>query len=322
MDHRERVPFSQRAKAAFEFEEFVGKVVLEALGVTGEVRSDVADGGFDFQISSEGQEILVEVKLDTPSTSNRARQIGSRMREIGQLIPGSRMVLAVPGVVAPDRLAVLQKDNVQVLDGRILTRTARRLGVQLPESVDFADDHADLVGKKLIQRLDALPAGKKQSATGWVAYQKLCEEILAYLFCPGLENPRTEVSTASKVNRRDIVMANYATDGFWEFMRSHYRADFVIADAKNYAAAIKKSEVLQIANYLTDRGAGLFGLIITRVGASVGARWTMREQWVLYNKLIVVLDDSDVRQMLIARDSGTAAELVIRQKIEDFRLDL
>lgn len=50
------------------------------------------------------------------------------------------------------------------------------------------------------------------------------------------------------------------------------------------------------------------------------AEWICREQWVQHNKLIVGLDDDDVRQMLVTRmAAGDPAEL-IRPKIIDFRL--
>jgi hypothetical protein len=52
------------------------------------------------------------------------------------------------------------------------------------------------------------------------------------------------------------------------------------------------------------------------------AKWICREQWVQHNKLIIGLDDDDVRQMLVTKMAdGDPAEL-IRQKIEDFRLGI
>jgi hypothetical protein len=58
-----------------------------------------------------------------------------------------------------------------------------------------------------------------------------------------------------------------------------------------------------------------------RLGNEV-AGWICREQWVQHNKLIIGLDDEDVRQMLTTKmAAGDPAEL-IRQKIEDFRLGI
>jgi hypothetical protein len=76
-----------------------------------------------------------------------------------------------------------------------------------------------------------------------------------------------------------------------------------------------------MANYLTAHGAGLFGLVLSRSGTeSHAAIVTRREQWILNRKMIVVLDDDDLIQMITSRQSGGQPETVLRQRIEDFRL--
>ena len=96
----------------------------------------------------------------------------------------------------------------------------------------------------------------------------------------------------------------------------------MIVDAKNSGAFVKKDVVLQLANYLSSHGAGLFGLVICRKGPDKGAQWTIREQWVLHNKLIIVLNTEDMLQMLTAKESGNEPAALIKQRIEDFRLGL
>ncbi|WP_368205202.1 hypothetical protein [Aeromonas sp. s5] len=103
-------------------------------------------------------------------------------------------------------------------------------------------------------------------------------------------------------------------------MRKKYSADYVVVDAKNYSRKVKKSDILQIANYLKPHGAGLFGIIFSRNGGdSAGCLHTIREQWMVHQKLILVLDDTDVENMLLS--SGGAADL-IGAKIEEFRLSM
>ncbi|MDB4224835.1 hypothetical protein N9850_13795, partial [Granulosicoccus sp.] len=119
-----------------------------------------------------------------------------------------------------------------------------------------------------------------------------------------------------------FVLPNYCTEGFWEFMRQQYSADYIVVDAKNYTKTIGKKEVLQIANYLKVHGTGLFAIIFSRQGAGKSAKITLREQWVLHRKLIVVLDDKDLLSILSAADSGGSPDTIIRQRIEDFRLQM
>jgi hypothetical protein len=126
------------------------------------------------------------------------------------------------------------------------------------------------------------------------------------------------------VNRRDIILPNYATDGFWRFLRGTYSAEYVVVDAKNHCGpgAVKKDHVLQLANYLTAAGTGLFGMILTRQRESGSAKVTRREQWLIHRKMILTLTDDDLHQMIASRNTGSPPEEVVRQKLQDFRLSI
>lgn len=106
-------------------------------------------------------------------------------------------------------------------------------------------------------------------------------------------------------------------------MRERYSADYIVVDAKNYSKKVGKKDVLQVANYLKEFGAGLFGIIITRHGGDMaGCESTLREQWVLNRKLILVLNDEDLIAMLRAKADNLEPETVLIQRIEQFRLSM
>ena len=48
---------------------------------------------------------------------------------------------------------------------------------------------------------------------------------------------------------------------------------------------------------------------------------TLREQWLVHQKLILILNDADLESMLLAKSDGRIEE-VIGRKIEDFRLSM
>jgi hypothetical protein len=197
-------------------------------------------------------------------------------------------------------------------DGRPPLPARRGLDQHAAASLLSATSSSEL----LLRNLDAIRPGK----ANWSAYQALCSDIFSFLLCPPLARPIIESSNLTGVNRRDLVLPNYATTGFWDYMRSNYQAQFIVVDAKNYVGNITKKEVLQLANYLSVHGTGLFGIIISRSGASKSAEVTRREQWVMHQKLLLILNDDDVRQMISMRADGTDPADLIRQKIEDFRL--
>ena len=146
---------------------------------------------------------------------------------------------------------------------------------------------------------------------------------MEYLFTPPLVKPIPELSDKVLANRRDFILPNYAEKGFWAFMRERYTADYIVVDAKNYRGKVKKNEILQIANYLKPHGAGLFGIIVCRNGGdSAGCEHTIREQWLVNKKLILVLADEDIEKMLINKLDGNPPEDLISRKIEQFRLSM
>ena len=63
-------------------------------------------------------------------------------------------------------------------------------------------------------------------------------------------------------------------------------------------------------------------MLIARRGVSDSAYYTVRELWALEKKLILIVHDNDLEQMLLEKESGREPENVIRQKIEDFRLSV
>jgi hypothetical protein len=284
----------------------------------------------DFVGILEGGKIaLIEVKGVTPNTRRRLEDAASQLvtyrDSYKEANPGSEVVLVLvtPGTLSEDYRRFLQKSGIdQIIDGDVIQkpenmpilerfleamagpRTAQSASVDLSES--------------LLKELREIPAGHAD----WSEYQKLCERILEFLFCPPLEKPIYERSNRARSDRRDIILPNYVTDPehFWAQMRSLYQAHFVVVDAKNWSSPINKGEVLKIANYLQLHGAGRFGMIMSRKGGDSGADVALREHWRSDQKMIVILNDAEVEQMLAVRRSRGNPALLVRQKIEDFRL--
>jgi hypothetical protein len=264
---------------------------------------------------------VIEVKRETPLTGSRLHDVTALLVNYRQAAmeayPGRviHFILAIPGVLSADKHEVITGIGYDVWDKNWIIRAVEDGPVLRPprEPTDRAGQC-----RTLLERHASIEPGKP----AWSEYQKICMEIWECLFLPELSRPISESANESGVNRRDFVVPNYATDGFWAFMRSHYHADYIVVDAKNLVGLAGKAHVLQISNYMSRRGTGLFGVIMTRRGSDRAALYTRREQWVLYGKMLIVLDDDDTEQMLDNAINGDEPSLVLRQKIEDFRLSL
>jgi len=318
----------------YEFEHFVREILEHApdIELTATPSPYGPDSGFDLSAVRDGRPLLVQVKVTTPQTSYRFEQMIAVLNEAAEryreLHPGTEPELALtfPGVLAKSKMTRAIRSQLTVWDGPYLSALARQFDIRVPpyvarEGSEIAKvpESESLYTHDLLYRLEHIEPGR----TGWPAYEKYCEDLLNFLFVPPLNPAIPQSRDDRRANRRDYILPNYALDGgFWQFMRDHYGAHYVVVEAKNLRERPGKREILQVANYLNPHGTGLFALILTRREPDDTARWICREQWVQHNKLVVGINDEDVRQMVATRLAGNDPAELIRQKIEDFRLGI
>ncbi|MDO8370195.1 MAG: HNH endonuclease [Candidatus Nitrotoga sp.] len=279
------------------------------------------------QVKDGKEVLLIECKTYLILTSAHIHDVIAQLEKYKSGYGDCRMVLAVPATLRASDLLALSGANIEAWDIQyIVGHFSKQIQAAYPSYYKalllarIARPTKKLTREQeLLNSLSSCNPGKADC----YVYQSLVGEILECLFTPPLGKPIPELSDKSQANRRDFIMPNYTDKGFWSFLRDKYEADYVVIDAKNYTRKVKKSEVLQIANYLKPHGAGLFGLIISRKGGDAsGCEHTLREQWLIHRKLIVVLDDEDVKAMLVAMSDGRPPEEILGQKIEYFRLSM
>jgi hypothetical protein len=279
----------------------------------------------------DGSVLLIEARNYSPGTSYRVDELVTIMHELVEDYRARRPnegtpkpVLVISGTLSHIQYEKLVRAGISLIDGPALDALDRRpvnaliTGIGRDSSGGLGPSGRELKSRRLSRELTSLTPGRRD----WAIYQRLCGDIFQYAFCPPLETPISERSNRSGVNRRDYILPNYATNGFWRFARAKYGADHVVVDAKNNATPLKKESVLQMANYLNEWGCGLFGILATRLGAARSAIEVVREQWIMHKKLILVLDDGDITQILEMKGTKSKPEYLIQQRIEDFRLSI
>lgn len=268
--------------------------------------------------------ILIECKNVAFLTGNRLRSAIAQIDRYRKESKYDSYALAFPGRISAEGQNLVRRSGIEVWDADYIAHTFRK-EIEKSTHPYFRNLFLSLVPlvslpieNQLLEKLKSCPPGKQY----WPDYQKLVGQVLEHLFCPPLESPISESIDKFSVNRRDWIFPNYSDSGFWHFLRQTYKADYIVVDAKNYKDSISKNQVLQISNYLKSHGAGLFAIITTRKGANKGAELTIREQWMVHNKMILVINDNDLEAMLLASTSGGEAYKVIGQVIENFRLSI
>jgi hypothetical protein len=274
--------------------------------------------------SKDGKTWLIECKNSSSFTPARMHQAISQIESYKALTKFDRYVLAFPGLLSSAQVSSLNSHGIESWDANALAAKFKSEVTAIPHPVFQAILSASrpATSKTPEEEFIANLKGCKKGKESWSEYQKLIGQILEHLFCPPLETPISELADYEGINRRDWIIPNYADQGFWNFVREKYRADYIVIDAKNYRASISKNQVLQLANYLKIHGAGMFAVIVTRVGAGNGALLTIREQWMANRKMILVLNDEDIEAMLLAKLAGGNPEKIIGQAIERFRLSM
>ncbi|MBQ3505435.1 MAG: HNH endonuclease [Clostridia bacterium] len=315
----------------YKFETFI-KELLEKnskySNVKQEVRlsqSHIADITFDRRIGRKREQIVAELWVASSFTANNIFQIIEKMKRIREIQPKAKLLFVLHGELSQKYLDMLVSADIEVWDGKFLRKEFKEeissLEIEKYAEIIYSLPEEEIVDEyeQLIQKLHECPSGTEY----WGRYQKLVGEILEILFCPPLGKPRLQSSDNAKKNRRDFVLDNCVLDkSVWEYLRNEYAADYLVVDAKNSGVKVKKQDVLQIAHYLKKEGAGLFGIIISRKGEGESAREALRNIWIYEKKMVLVLDDENIEQMILDRKNGTDPTELLLKKIAEFRLGI
>lgn len=343
----------ERRNSGPSFEELVGKI-LSAYGFDLDNVSLVSDRGFDFQGTYGGQVWAIEVKYYRTSRSqlaligNAASQlasavapdagVGRAMLVVSSYIdPNTREALEEQhkGVLFADRydlrqMASTRPDLLIELDS-LLEETSRTVGndprhgsVGIRERAESAEKprrvELDKKGEDLCGRLRGLKPGKVDGR--WKIYEDLCLEIIEYLFADALPERKTQKRTDDGLNRFDLICRLSPASQFWEFISDHLNTRYVLFEFKNYLGNIKQGQILTTEKYLLSQALRNVAIILTRKGADKGAKTMIAGAMRDVGKLMIVLDDDQVCEMLHAKQRGDDPTDMLFSLTDDFLMSL
>lgn len=183
-----------------------------------------------------------------------------------------------------------------------------------------------IVGEDLITALAGVKSGKGHAQ----AFERVCREIIEYLFGDDLRDGRSQRRTDDDLNIYDLIYRVRPKHPFWVTLTRDFRARVVLFECKNYGETIGAMQVFTTERYLSASALRPICFVLTRKGAhphAVQAAFgAMRES----GKLLVFLSDNDLVQMLRAKDAqlkdgGSDQEMaandpteLLDQKIYDF----
>lgn len=297
---------------------------IRAQAVVGKNNRFRVDFIANIKTKEESEQILIECKNFSELSSAHLNQTMNQINKYREVSGIQRAAVAFPGRVTKKSRDMLRNARIDVWDIDFMAtnfadelRTVKHPYFQ-PLLRSYLTVFPTSREERLLTELRSCQPGKED----WNIYRKLIGQILVHLFHPPLESPIAGFTGFARTNYHDFIIPNYATEGFWNFMRHKYGADYIVADVKNYKAKVKRKDAIHLANYLKSHGSGLFGIIVSRTGQDTDCLQALKEEWVAHSKLIIVLSDEDIEEMLLAKSSGGLAEATIGSIIKNFRISL
>lgn len=171
----------------------------------------------------------------------------------------------------------------------------------------------------LRRRIDAVPQGKP----GWKRFEDACTDALMHLFVPPLTAPMRQPRTYSGTDRRDAILPNrnHSQDNPWGHLLVELDARMVLFEFKNYSTEpVGKDEVNQTRNYLSQP-IGRLGILISRTGYAPGASVKRNGAYSEDKKVILLLSDEDLKEMLYMKERGEDPADLVMDAIERFYVE-
>jgi hypothetical protein len=142
--------------------------------------------------------------------------------------------------------------------------------------------------------------------------------MLSDIFSPQLGAPDMQSRSEDGLDIMDAVFPIRGTTAPWATVRSEYRSRFVVAEFKNYVEPIGQRQVESLAQYLWHKAFRSFGLLLSRNGHDAPAAVARRRAWVEHDRLILLLQDTDLVDMTQLWEEGEDPFQLLDAQLEEF----
>lgn len=335
MDRNDYIEMMQMSQKA---EEFVEQLFLDN-GYTVQREMIVGKIKIDFLAEKDKKKYVIEVKRGDFDSS----KINYIANMLDECIKGTNYI---PILVLFSRRSGIIKErlvsnyNINVIDISnllYLVSNNQKMKDKLINLLDFStesiiekelDFNIDLKQYKkcmksnygYIEKLEAIIAGKKNAQQ----YEKFCIDILKYLFNDTLSLWEEQQKSNDDLFRFDLIckIKNNINNEFFNTIENYFSSKYIIFEFKNYIEEITQREVYTTEKYLYKTALRTVAILLTRNGVDKNGikaiKGTLREN----GKLIIVLDDSDIKQMVYAKEHGEDYIEILINKLDKMLVSL
>lgn len=166
-----------------------------------------------------------------------------------------------------------------------------------------------------IEKLSNIKEGKENAKK----YEELLEEIIKDIFSDELMLFQSQYRTEDGINIFDMIckIKNGVNDDFFSIIEKFYKTKYILFEFKNYQTSIKQGQICTTEKYLFEAALRKVAIIISRHGIDENgkklAEGILRES----GKLIIVLNDTDLKRMIEFYIKGDKPTVVFTEKLDE-----
>ena len=130
-------------------------------------------------------------------------------------------------------------------------------------------------------------------------------------------------NTDDGLNRNDLLcrIISYENN-FWFELANDFHTRYIVFEFKNYTDTVKQTEIFTTEKYLFLTALRSVSFIISRNVADDNAKTAAKGALKEVGKLIIILDNNDMCEMLAFKDRGDEPSIVLQRKIDDVLIRL
>ena len=174
--------------------------------------------------------------------------------------------------------------------------------------------------EELIKKLEGIGPGREN----FLDYEEICIEILKYLFLDDLALWKSQERTDEDLYRYDMIckIKNGINKEFWNMIENYFKTKYIIFEFKNYNKEISQKEIVITEKYLYKQALRSIAIIISRKGLNENAQKIKRGILRENGKLIIDLNDEDLKKMVNLVFRGDSATDYLSEKLDEILIKL
>ncbi|MBR6642123.1 MAG: DNA cytosine methyltransferase [Lachnospiraceae bacterium] len=208
----------------------------------------------------------------------------------------------------------IKSDFIAMLSFSVEDIVPQKPEVYIFEHNQYGDSKVDLQ-----ERLRKVQAGENAQK-----YEKICEEIMRYLFSDNLEFFNSQKISNDGLYRFDYCakIKHGNTNEFFDTIKNFFRTKYVVFEFKNHKEEITQKEIYTTEKYLYETALRKVAIIVSRKGADTNAQKAARGSLREAGKLIICLSDENINKLIDMKNNKEAPGDYLEVLLDEMLLDL